>query len=135
LRDPERILSEAAAILDFGKPVAVLLIGVLQLISDDDDPRGIVARLMRAVPPGSWLALFHPASDVLADQVAELLRQLNRNTATPGTLRSKPEILQFFDGLDLQPPGLVQVHRWMPGAEAPHMDDEVPGYAGLARKP
>jgi hypothetical protein len=135
LRNPEKILTGAAAILDFGKPVAVLLIGVLQLISDDDDPRGIVARLMQAVSPGSWLALFHPANDVLADQVAELLRQLNRNTATPGTLRSKPEILKFFDGLELQPPGLVQVHRWMPGAEAPDMDDEIPGYAGLARKP
>jgi hypothetical protein len=135
LRNPDNILASAANLLDFRKPIGVLLLGVLQLITDDDNPRGIVARLMQQVPSGSWLALFHPASDILADQMAELLHQLNRNTATPQQLRSKPEILQFFDGLELQPPGLVQVHRWTPGAEAPEMGDEIPGYAGLARKP
>ena len=134
LRDPEKILADAGAFLDFSQPVGVLLIGVLQLVADDDDPCWIVARLMQAAPPGSWLALFHPANDILADQVAEMLRQLNRNTATPQTLRSKPEILRFFGGLELKPPGLVQVHRWLPGGEAPDMGDEMPGYAGLARK-
>jgi trans-aconitate methyltransferase len=135
LRDPDKILAGAADLLDFRQPIGVLLIGVLQLIGDDDDPRRIVARVMQAVPPGSWLALFHPANDILADQMAEVIRQINSNTATPGTLRSRPEILQFFDGLELQPPGLVQVHRWMPGAEVADTDEEIPGYAGLARKP
>ena len=135
MRDPDNILAQAAGLLDFSEPIAILLLGVLQLILDADHPHEIVARLMSAVPSGSWLALFHPANDILADQISELIRQLNRNTATPQQLRSKPEILQFFNGLELQPPGLVQVHRWTPGAEAPAMGDEIPGYAGLARKP
>ena len=135
LRDTAKILTEAAARLDFGKPIGVLLIGILQLIPDEDEPRAIVARLMEAVPSGSWLAIFHPASDILADRMSEVARQVSARAATPTTLRSKAEIMRFFDGLELLEPGLVQVHRWRPGSPAPDMGDEVPGYAGLARKP
>jgi len=135
LRDAAKILAEAAALLDFREPVGVLLIGILQLIPDEDDPHAVVARLMDAVPPGSWLAIFHPASDILADQMKEVARSVSTRAATPTTLRARPEILRFFDGLELLEPGLVQVHRWRPGSPAPDMGDEVPGYAGLARKP
>jgi len=135
LRDTAKILAEAAALLDFREPVAVLLIGILQLIPDEDDPRAIVARLMAAVPPGSWLAIFHPASDILADQMKAVARSVSTRAATPTTLRARPQVMRFFDGLELLEPGLVQVHRWRPGSPAPDMGDEVPGYAGLARKP
>jgi S-adenosyl methyltransferase len=135
LRDTGKILTEAAALLDFGKPVGVLLVGILQLIPDSDEPRAIVSRLMEAVPSGSWLAIFHPASDIMAKQSKEVARQVSQRAAAPTTLRSKAEVLRFFDGLELLDPGLVQVHRWRPGAPAPDMDDEIPGYAGLARKP
>jgi trans-aconitate methyltransferase len=135
-RDTDKVLTEAAALLDFRQPVAVLLIGILQLIPDQDDPGAIVTRLVEAVPPGSWLAIFHPANDIMADQIGEVARQVSQNAITPTTLRSRQEILQFFDGLELMdPPGLVQVHRWRPGAAAPDTGDEVPGYAGLARIP
>ena len=135
LRDIETILDQAAALLDFRQPVAVLLIGVLQLIPDRDDPRAIVARLMGAVPSGSWLAVFHPASDILADKIGEAARRVNARSANAVTLRSRSQVEQFFDGTELTDPGLVQVHRWRPGPAAPDIDDEVAGYAGLARKP
>ncbi len=135
LRDTATILTEAAARLDFREPVGVLLIGILQLISDTDDPWAIVTQLMDAVPPGSWLAVFHPANDILADQINEVARQVNERSATPTTLRSNAEVMRFFDGLELVEPGLVQVHRWQAGSPAPDMGDEIPGYAGLARKP
>jgi trans-aconitate methyltransferase len=135
LRDTEKILAGAAELLDFSQPIAVLLIGILQLIPDDDDPGAIVARLMQAVPPGSWLAVFHPASDLLADQMGEVARRVSENATTQTTLRSRAEVLQFLSGLELLEPGLVQVHRWRPGTEVPDIGDVVPGYAGLARKP
>jgi hypothetical protein len=135
LRDTEAVLTGAAALLDFREPVAVLMIGVLQLIPDTDNPRAIVARLMEAVPSGSWLALFHPASDILADEIGEAARRVNVRSANTVTLRSHSEVEQFFDGLEVLDPGLVQVHRWRPESAAPDMDDEVAGYAGLARKP
>jgi hypothetical protein len=60
LREPDEILARAADLLDFRLPVAVMLIGILQLIPDVDDPYAIVARLLEAVSPGSWLAVYHP---------------------------------------------------------------------------
>jgi trans-aconitate methyltransferase len=134
LRDTETILNDAAELLDFRQPVAVLLIGVLQLIPDEDDPQAIVARLVDAVPPGSWLAVFHPASDILADQIGEAARRVNVRSANTTTLRSSAEVAQFLDGLELLDPGLVQVHRWRPGIPAPDEGDQVAGYAALARK-
>ena len=134
LRDTAKILTEAAALLDFRQPIGVLLIGILQLIPDEDDPHAIVARLVEAVPPGSWLAIFHPASDILTDQMKQVAREVSARAAAPTTLRAEAEIMRFFDGLELLEPGLVQVHRWRPGSPAPDMGDEVPGYAGLARK-
>jgi hypothetical protein len=135
-RDTDMVLTEAAELLDFRQPIAVLLIGVLQLIPDEDDPGALVRRLVEAVPPGSWLGIFHPANDILTDQIGEVARQVNRNVATPTTLRNRQEILRFFDGLELMdPPGLVQVHRWRPEESAVETEEEIPGYAGLARKP
>ena len=69
LRDTGTILAEAAGVLDFGRPVAVMLLGVLHCIPDQDGPAAIVARLMAAVPAGSYLAIAHPASDVATEQM------------------------------------------------------------------
>jgi O-methyltransferase involved in polyketide biosynthesis len=131
LRDTGRILAEAARILDLSQPVAVLLLGVLPFIPDDDDPAAIVARLMAAVPPGSYLAVAHPASDIAADQVARSVRRYNLQAREPVTVRSYAEVARFFDGLDLVEPGLVQLHRWRADAESL----ELPNYGGVGRKP
>jgi hypothetical protein len=96
-----------------------LLTGVLQLTGDADSPQ----------------AIFHPASDILTDQVTAVARHVSVSAASPATLRTRAGILRFPDGLELLEPGLVQVHRWRPGSPAPDTDEEVPGYAGLARKP
>ncbi len=135
LRDTETILSAAADLLDFRQPVALLLVGILQLIPDEDNPHEIVARLVEAIPSGSWLAVFHPASDILPDQIGEAARRVSARSASRTTLRSRAEVERFFDGLDLMEPGLVQVHRWQPGSAVPDDGEEVAGYAGLARKP
>jgi truncated hemoglobin YjbI len=102
----------------------------------DRDPRRRHGR--QGLPPGqprSWLAIFHPASDILTDQMSAVARQVSVRATVPTTLRTKEEIMHFFDGLEFLEPGLVQVHRWRPGPPAPDTGDEVPGYAGLARKP
>jgi len=133
-REPDKILAGAAGLLDFGQPVAVLLIGILQLIPDADDPHAIVARLVEAVPPDSWLAAYHPASDIDERRVAEAVRRVNARTAGTTTLRAHAEIARFFDRLQLLAPGLVQVQRWQPGSAAPDDGEQIAAYAGLARK-
>jgi hypothetical protein len=135
LRDPDKILAGAADLLDLRQPVALLLIGILQLIPDSDDPYAIVARLTEAMPSGSWLAVYHPASDIDQERVTEAVRRVNARSAGTTTLRSHAEITRFFDGLQLLEPGLVQVHRWQPGSAAPADTDEIAAYAGLARLP
>jgi hypothetical protein len=134
LREPEPILAAAAETLDFTRPVAVLLIGVLHLIADDERPAGIIARLMAAVPAGSHLALTQPASDVNASEAAEGARRYNSHVATRQTRRSLAETTAFFDGLDLVEPGVVQVHRWRPEPGA-DLAREVSCWGGVARKP
>ena len=133
LRDTGTILDRAASTLDFTQPVAVLLIGILQLIGDSDEPHAIVRRLMEAVPAGSWLAVAHPANDVAPDLVT-MAANLSQRSAAPTTLRTRAEISRFFDGLDLLAPGVVQLHRWEPETLAPDSGEQIPAYCGLGRK-
>jgi hypothetical protein len=134
LRDPGTILDRAAALLDFGQPVAVMLLGVLHLIQDAEDPWGIVARLMAAMPPGSYLAISHPAIDIHQSQ-ANAQRVYNERVATPQTLRTREQVARFFAGLEMVDPGLVQVHQWRPdpGDFAPEGTRSAHG--AVARKP
>ena len=134
LRAPDKVLAGAADLLDFAQPVAVLLIGILQLIPDADDPPAIVARLVEAIPSGSWLAVYHPASDIDQRRVGEAVRRVNARSAGTTTLRSCDQVARFFVGLELIEPGIVQVQRWRPGTAAADDGEEIAAYAGLARK-
>jgi hypothetical protein len=135
LRESSTILSEAARTLDFASPVAVVLVGILHLISDEQGPHQIVSRLMDTMPSGSCLVISHPASDVHAEVVAESAKRYNQSVATAQTRRSLAEVSRFFDGLELFPPGIVQCHRWRPGPEEAEADYEVSGWGGVGRKP
>jgi S-adenosyl methyltransferase len=133
LRDPQRILDLAAEVLDFRRPVAVLLLAILQHIDDEDDPLKIVATLMNAVPPGSYLALSHPASDIDSEATAKMAATLNQIMAEKITARDRPAVARFFDGLELVAPGLARVSEWRPPADA---EAGFPAaiWAGVARK-
>jgi len=135
LRDIDKLLQRAADTLDFSQPIAIMLLGVLHLIPDDEDPWGMVARLVDAVPSGSYLVITHPASDLLPETQREASRRYNQNVATHQTLRSYAEVARFFDGLELLEPGLVQWHLWRPEAEDAAPDDFKSGHCGVARKP
>jgi hypothetical protein len=132
LRDTGTILDNAARTLDFARPVAVLMLLVLHLIPDSDDPYGIVGRLMDAVPDGSYLAITHVAADVHVAAMAEMAQRLNRLVAEKGTMRSRDEIARFFDGLTLAEPGVVQPQLWRPEGPVPLAN--VPAWCGVARK-
>ena len=135
LRKPDDILRDAARTLDFHQPVALMLLMVLHMIPDADRPYQIVGRLMDALPGGSYLAISHPPSDILPEGVAEVQRRLNEHLAADAsmTARSHGEITQFFDGLQIVEPGVVQVHQWRPDDEA---DPNAPAsiWCGIGRK-
>ena len=119
LRDPGKIVREAARLLDFSEPVAVLLNGVMHFIADKDRPYEIVAALLDAVPPGSYLTMSHQASDLYPEEAAELADVWNGEARETErlNLRGHPEVARFFDGLDLVAPGVVQICKWRPRTE------------------
>jgi hypothetical protein len=134
LRDPEKILAIAADTLDFTKPVAIMLLTVLQCITDDTELRAIVHQLTDPCVPGSFLAISHPASDIEAEQHTEMVRRLNESVAEKVKLRDHADVARLFDGLELVEPGVVRVPEWWPDSDLQAASPAVL-WGGVARKP
>ena len=115
LRDTAAVLALAAEDLDFTRPVAVMLLAVLDHIPDLDQARRSVARLMAAVPAGSFLVISHAASDIDPDEAADMIGCLNQHLAECNYIgRPRDVVARFFDGLELVEPGVVKVTQWHP---------------------
>lgn len=127
-------LLRAAPGLDLSQPVAVLLVSVLHMIDDHDDPHAVVARLMAALPAGSYLVLTHVASDIDADAIAEMTRRVNLQVARRASPRDHAAVLRFFNSLELVPPGLVVVPHWRPDS-AEEAASASAQWGGVARRP
>ncbi len=134
LRNPEQILADAARLLDFGQPVALMIMAVLQHLDDEDDPYKVVATLLSRLPSGSYLALSHPAKDINAEAMAKMADSLNQTMAEKVTFRDRAGVARFFDGLELAEPGMVQASKWRPISEA-EAASPAALWAGVARKP
>jgi len=138
LRDTPALITQAAEILDFTQPVAVLLIAVLHFIPDAGDPAGIIRRLTAAVPAGSYLVISHATPEHLTGPAsAARLDAVYAQTAAGGvTPRPLPQIQGFFDRLDLADPGVTDIGAWRPAVQR-----AGPGrgrtlfYGGAASKP
>jgi hypothetical protein len=135
VRDQATILQAAASTLDLSRPVAVLMLLILHLIPDADDPYLVVSSLLAAMPGGSYLILAHPASDIRPGAVAEMTRRMNQRLGgTKATPRDRAGITRFFAGLELVEPGMVQPQQWHPDLAEPG-PAEVTAWCGVARKP
>ncbi|MFC6879290.1 MULTISPECIES: SAM-dependent methyltransferase [Actinomadura] len=134
VREPDEILAAARARLDFTKPIAVMLVGILHHVEDAEKPEVIVRRLMSAVPPGSWLVINHPTSVVHGERSVRSARQWNESGGRPTvTLRTPEQIGRYFDGLELLDPGVVSCSRWRPDPRS--FEPAVDAYCGAGRKP
>jgi hypothetical protein len=116
LREPGKILAEAARTLDFRRPVAIMLIAILHLIVDQDDPYDLVSQLVSAVVPGSYVVISHAASDIDSGAMISMASRLNELMAQQSMPRTHREVAYFFAGLDLVEPGLVRVPEWRPAS-------------------
>jgi hypothetical protein len=114
--------------------VALLLPSTLPFIPSTARAAAIVAALLRALSPGSYLALCHVASD-LDPALAGAADEWNISSSLPVTLRSRDEVAALTAGLEPVQPGLVPVNQWRPGRSSARRDQRVPVYAVLARKP
>jgi len=139
-REPDRVLSDPAAkrLLDPQQPIAFLAIAALQQIPDADDPAGVVASYLRAMCPGSYLALTHSGPDPQLAYACEILDKMKFGPRHALYLRDSEAVRLFFAGLELVPPGIVPVPLWHPDPERdPTLQnpDRVPVHVGVARKP
>jgi SAM-dependent methyltransferase len=133
LRNVAEIIRAAGGTLRFSEPVAVMLIGILHCIPDEDDPAGVIRQLMDAVPPGSYLAISHPANDINSPGVRRLASRLNELMPVKLRFRSRAEVAALFDGLELVEPGLIRAPEWRPDSDA-DLDNPAAVWAGVARK-
>jgi hypothetical protein len=136
LQDTGTILEEAASTLDFTRPVGIMLLAILHYIPDLAEARRIVARLLAAVPAGSFLVISHAGTDLLPEQVAAFEKSLNAHLPAERHHVARPRdlVASFFDGIALVEPGVVRVSDWRPDSPG---ESAVPTilWGGVARKP
>jgi hypothetical protein len=132
LREPEKILDEAAKKLDFTQPIALVLSGIVGHIADDDEASSIVRRLVEGLPSGSYLML--QDSTLLSKANEEALEGYNQSGAIPYKLRDPEQIAGFFHGLELVEPGVVPVPQWRPDVAPIAASAEVSAFGGIGRK-
>jgi len=136
VREPDKLLRlpEVIRMIDFTKPVGLILNAVIHHLLDDEDPYGVLARYKEAAAPGSYLQITHFCD--AAPEARESVRVLRENLGR-GQIRSREEIKRFFDGWELVPPGLVFLSEWRPDEPAT-LPIDVGSFlmlAGVARKP
>ncbi|MEU6412035.1 SAM-dependent methyltransferase [Microbispora sp. NPDC046933] len=136
LREPETILADPAltGTLDLTRPVALMLVAILMLLDDDEDPWGKARTLMDALPSGSYVTITHPGLDFdpeAMEAIKEAARQGNM-TVIP---RVRADVERFFQGWDLVEPGVVPVMDWRPDDEPLFGQGPAYYWAGMARKP
>jgi hypothetical protein len=125
LREPEKILAHPTTqeLIDFSQPTGLLLAMVLHFISDAEDPWAIVATLRDALAPGSFIVLSHVENESRPEKAQAAEKVYNRSVATSVQMRSRAEILRFFDGFEVLEPGLVYIPQWRPDSPADVPDD------------
>jgi hypothetical protein len=129
---PDQIVADARNILNFNQPVAVMFMGVLGHVPDDDEMRSIVSRVMGAVPSGSYLALYD-GTDTSEEQVSAA-DDYKDTGAVPYIVRSPQRLATCFEGLEMVEPGLVPLSQWRPDPADGDVEP-VEGYGAVARKP
>jgi hypothetical protein len=139
LREPAKILNDPdlRRTLDFSQPVALMLVAVLHFLLDQDDPYAVVARLVEALPPGSYLVAAQATYDPLPPDTVAALEAANSRGNPKSRPRSRAEFARFFDGLDIVPPGIVSVAEWRAEHEPQPRPSfvDISGYAAVARIP
>jgi hypothetical protein len=143
LTRPDELLGESdvRAVIDFSKPVAVLLVAVLHFVPDEADPAGSIAKLRDVMAPGSYLVISHvemSRGQVVGSQPQTgAARQLGeaRRGMPPGRARTREEVRVFFGDMTLLEPGLTDVWAWRPdGDSVVTAGDVMTVVGGVGRK-
>ena len=127
-RDSATVLGEAARTLDFQKPVALIMSGILGHITDDDEASTMVREYVAALAPGSYLIALDGSHSVEHREVEKIW---NEQANPPYVLRGRTQFAHFFEGLQLVDPGVTSAPLWRPATPDPVRLDVV---CGVGRK-
>ncbi|WP_019632318.1 SAM-dependent methyltransferase [Actinomadura atramentaria] len=134
VRDPAGILEnpQLGELIDFSRPVGLLSVALFHFISDHEDPAGILRAFHERLCPGSYLVLSHLTTDGPSAEKIGQVTDAYKNATSPIVFRPRAEIESFFDGFDVQDPGLVRPWSWRPayGESGPQTEYL---YAAVAR--
>ena len=128
IRDPARLLGDpqVTGIIDFSRPVGVLLLAILHFVTDAEDPARLVAAIRDALAPGSYLIMSHGTAHGAPPQVAARSGEASRvydNATSRITYRDPAQVSRFLEGFSLVEPGLVHVSQWRPPVPVPYEFD------------
>ncbi|WP_433187017.1 SAM-dependent methyltransferase [Actinoallomurus sp. CA-150999] len=115
--DPWAILEDLEPLVDWSRPVALVVTAVLQFVPDDKDPWGLLRVLRGPMAPGSRLVLSHSSTEGTAPEVVAGVEDAYQGATAQIKYRSDERILAFFEGMTLLDPGLVAVQDWRPGTD------------------
>jgi hypothetical protein len=140
LADAEGVLAHPTveALLDFGRPMGILMLGVTHFVIEDERIFTAVRTYREAAAPGSFMAISQMSLEEVAPKIVETLYQIAGRSQIPTRMRSFAETERFFDGLELVEPGLVKLPLWrLEGADDLLYDhpERVLGWGGVGRKP
>lgn len=135
MHDPDHILDLAGETLEFSRPVAITMLGVVWHIVDDDEAVRILGRLVERAAPGSYLAISHQTDEITGQQARDAVEMWNRDAPQKGVCRSKRQLEELFTavGLELLEPGVVSCNRWRPEI-ADVLPGEVDQFGGVGLK-
>ncbi|MFI6154951.1 SAM-dependent methyltransferase [Kitasatospora sp. NPDC051170] len=137
LREPAALLEAVRAerVLDFERPIALVLAAVLHFLREEDEPYRVLATLLEVLPSGSHLVLSHGTADFIPAAVRDRVTGVYDRATAPLVGRGREEVRAFFDGLELLEPGVVTVPLWRPDAPPAPGAERVSMYGAVARKP
>ncbi len=144
VRDPDRLLGDPQllGLLDFSRPMGLLITGVLHFVADSSDPWGLMARYVGALAPGSYVAVSHSTYDNVPPRSVQVGQEEYANASEQMHFRSRDEVHRFFTGLEIEPPyeGAGPVLAFMGEWHAEDLaaadsDGSRWGYCAVGRKP
>jgi hypothetical protein len=142
VRRPEEVLADPVvrALIDFDRPVGLLMFAILHHVEDVDHPERIADVLRDAMPSGSYLAISSlrlPGPD-LPDWRAITIEgeALLVGTLGSGRWREDRDIMSWFGDWEMIEPGLVSLLDWRPAEpdHEPFPEIQHSFFGGVARK-
>jgi len=136
MRDPVGLTANPRVreLIDFGRPVAVLMFAILHFLPDDEEPYELVRSLTGALAPGSYLAVSHITDEAVSPETSRAAQAVYRGASAPVVPRTREDVTRFFGGLELEPSGVTDINLWPKQEQVIGPAAPLAFYGGVGKK-